>query len=124
MDREEMRFKAALECWKDGTSSEESAGRSRLFIEAFDKAGAGYVDPTKMQETIDAQVKAAVEKERVEIRGKLVAALREGISLGVSGSMETFKDPYRPGNILRFDPVAADRIVLGLLPISKEEPRG
>ncbi len=77
MDREEMRFLAALECWKRGVSTEDAVTSANKLLMALDKGTRDYQDPATLEETIQARVQAALVAERVRtIRTLIVTPLR------------------------------------------------
>lgn len=68
MDREEMRFQVFLRLFDGGCTDEHrqwAIEESSRLMEAFDKSRPDYVDPAKLEETIQARVLAALVDERV-----------------------------------------------------------
>ena len=123
MDREEMRFLAVMEFWKRGVESSESVASANRLMEAFDKGSPDYVDPAKLEETIQARVDQAVESERESLRSLLTVAFHRGIDLGMCGGGEVIQSPHRLGQILRFSEDTAKMLAEEVVPLVKAPVR-
>lgn len=114
---------AVMEFWKRGVESSESVASANRLMEAFDKGRPDYVDPAKLEETIQARVDQAVESERESLRSLLTVAFHRGIDLGMRGGAEVIQSPHRFGQILRFSEDVAKMLAEEVVPLVKAPVR-